>query len=213
MICTPREPGFCYQVNVASTLLQSTELYWLRETQNNIYIYDWVYVDPKSNLAPIWKRVLTTNFETNKLQMKTWCLFNCIHHDTQRNAWWLPMFRPHICLYKRTRKKLYSPADQGMTRLPFSLVIIQKQIQDYSCILHMLGQTAIKRHWSGLSTEMKQLFQAVMETSHRPLGPMQTARACRKCRQEEKGKTASRILTYTPTCFYSWVCDIIPHFH
>ena len=58
------------------------------------------------------------------------------------------------------RKMLYSPTDQGMTCLPFSLVIIQKQIQEYSCILHMLGPMAMKRHLSGLSTAMSSLPSA-----------------------------------------------------
>jgi hypothetical protein len=47
---------------------------------------------------------------------------------------------------------LYSATDQGMTCLPFSLVIIPKQIQEYSCILHVLGLMAIKRHLSFLRT-------------------------------------------------------------
>ena len=56
--------------------------------------------------------------------------------------------------YFPPRKMLYSPTDQGMTCLPFSLVIIQKQIHEYSCILHMLRPMAIKRQLSGLSTVM-----------------------------------------------------------
>ena len=45
-----------------------------------------------------------------------------------------------------------------------------------------------------LRAEMKQMFQAVMETSHRPLGPMQRVRGCRKCREEEMGDNC-------PHCF------------
>lgn len=53
-----------------------------------------------------------------------------------------------------------------------------------------------------LRTEMRQMFLAAMETSHRPLGPRRRERGCQKCREEKVGET----------CSHCFKCGLEGHF-
>ena len=53
-----------------------------------------------------------------------------------------------------------------------------------------------------LRTEMRQMFLAAMEASHRPLGPRQRERGCQKCREEKVGET----------CSHCFKCGLEGHF-